>query len=144
MPATRIGKEVGKCTSSITRVLRRNNRKYTYWNTGKYHQNWKGGKSSQGDYMTVHSPGHHRANKKGCRVFEHIIVAEKKYGHLIKKETPVHHIDFNKLNNNPDNLYLCSEGIGQHSKIHKSVEKLFGELFVRGIIFFKDGRYYIK
>jgi len=51
-------------------------------------------------------PTHHRANKAGY-VFEHILVAEEKYGRPIVNGEIIHHLDHNKKNNDPDNLVIC-------------------------------------
>lgn len=55
---------------------------------------------------------HHRADKNGW-VAQHILVAEKKYGILIKTGFTVHHRNRDKQDNHPDNLELR---VGQHGK----------------------------
>jgi hypothetical protein len=142
--ATEIGKITGKFTSSILRVLKRNNRKLNrvYQGKGENHSQWKGGRSVHGQsgYWTVYAPNHPR-RKANNRVFEHIIIAEKKYGREIKKGEPIHHIDFDKLNNNPKNIYLCKNH-SEHQKLNKSMNKIFKELYNRDLIFFRNGQYY--
>lgn len=144
--ATEIGKLTNKFTSSILRVLKRNNRKLNrvYAGKGPEHSQWKGGRSIHGQsgYWTIYMPYHPR-KKNNNRVFEHIVIAEKKYGRLIKKSEPIHHIDFDRTNNNPDNLYLCRNH-KKHRDIHCSLEEIARELFRKGKLGFKDGSYYWK
>jgi hypothetical protein len=84
-------------------------------------------------------PEHPRALNIG-RVFEHIVVAEKKYGRAIKKGEPIHHIDFDRLNNNPKNLYLCKNH-QEHMDLHYSLEEVARELFRQGKLGFINGKY---
>lgn len=111
---------------------------------GKTHSQWNGGRSKHGQsgYWTVYAPEHPR-KKSNNRVFEHILIAEKKYNKQITKATPIHHIDFDRLNNDPKNLYLC-EGHKEHRDIHCSLEEIARELFRQGNLGFKDGKYYWK
>jgi hypothetical protein len=75
-------------------------------------------------------------------VFEHILVAEEKYGKPIPKEQPIHHIDFDRQNNQPNNLYLC-ESHKEHKDIHFGLEDVARELYHKGLIGFKNGKYYL-
>ncbi|WP_370318055.1 HNH endonuclease [Pusillimonas sp. NJUB218] len=67
-------------------------------------------------YKKILLPTHPRADAKGY-VFEHIIVAEAKIGRPIRDPEEVHHKDFNKLNNSPDNLVVCADH-AQHMAYH--------------------------
>lgn len=118
------------------------NRETPIGKRGKEHSQWAGGRGLKSGYWTVYNPTHPRALSIG-RVYEHIIVAEKKYGRFIKKEEPIHHIDFDRTNNNPDNLYLCSSH-KEHKDLHCSLEEVARELFRKGKLGFKDGKYYWK
>ena len=109
---------------------------------GKNHPQWKGGRGIKSGYWTVYIEEHPRKLNNG-RVFEHIIVAEKKYGREIKKGEPIHHIDFDRLNNNPSNLYLCKDN-QEHMKLHYSLEEVARDLFSAGKLGFKGGKYYWK
>ena len=74
------------------------------------------------------------------RVYEHILVAEEKIGRPISKSEPIHHIDFDRLNNDPNNLHVC-ENHSEHNRIHNSLENIARELYRAGVIEFKDGEY---
>ena len=76
---------------------------------------WKGGRrTAYSGYVEIFLPEHHRARKNGY-VFEHILIAEVKYGRKILAKEQVHHIDGNKQNNEPSNLEVLSAS--EHSKI---------------------------
>lgn len=71
-------------------------------------------------YRKVLMPLHPRSDVKGY-VFEHIVVAEKHIGRSIAKGEEIHHADFNKQNNSPDNLIVCAnhaEHMVHHAKRH--------------------------
>ena len=55
---------------------------------------------------------HHRANTQGW-VYQHILIAEEKYGFPITREYTVHHINRNQQDNRPENLELR---VGNHGK----------------------------
>lgn len=107
---------------------------------GKNHSQWKGGKQIIQGYSATYLPNHPRARKNGY-LFDHIIEMEKKIGKSVGGKHPIHHIDFDKLNNCPENLWLC-ENEKEHRDIHCSLDYVARELFKKGIIKFKDGRYY--
>jgi len=137
MSATQIGKKFGKFTTSITRILKRNGRKISD-GKGKNHSGWKGGRGLKSGYWTVYKPDHPRAMNIR-RVWEHILVMEKHLGRPITKKEHIHHIDFDRQNNDPKNLYVCSGK--EHSNIHGSLEQVVCKLFKQGIIKFVDGKY---
>ncbi len=49
----------------------------------------------------------------------HWLAAQYKYGNCRKKGYILHHCDFNKLNNSPENIEFME--ISEHSKMHKSI-----------------------
>ena len=138
--ATQIGKDMSLYATSVTRVLKRHGLKMRS-GKGKEHSGWKGGRSLKSGYWTVYAPEHPRVLNNN-RVFEHILIAEKKYGRKIPKGRPIHHIDFNRMNNTPDNLYLCTDH-KEHKNIHVSLEMIARKLCEKGIIKFKNGKYYL-
>jgi hypothetical protein len=58
---------------------------------------------TQYGYVKILVSGYHPRKHKG-KVFEHIIVMEKKIGRFLKPEERVHHINGNKQDNRPDLL----------------------------------------
>lgn len=137
--ATQIAKSQGVFTTSIIRVLRRHGI-VTGHKHGKDHPNWKGGRVLKNGYPSIWMPTHDRANNVGY-VKEHMLVMEKKLGRKIRKDEPIHHIDFNRENNNIDNLWLCSQK--SHITAERSIQKLIVKLIERKIVKFnrKKGVY---
>ena len=140
--AGKVATELNKFRSSIIRVLKQEGIYIKPTGKGEGHSQWKGGRGIKCGYWTVYNPTHPRALKIG-RVFEHILVAEKKYGKSISKGEPIHHIDFDRLNNSADNLYLCKNN-KEHMDIHYSLEEIARELYKSQKLGFKDGKYYWK
>lgn len=139
--AAQIAKSLGLWTTSVTRVLKRNGLKMKT-GKGKEHSGWKGGRGIKSGYWTVYNITHPR--RLGInRIFEHILIAEKKYGRMIKKGEPIHHVDFNRLNNDPNNLYLCKNH-KEHMDIHYSLEEVARNLYRSKKLGFKNGKYYWK
>lgn len=71
---------------------------------------------AQREYITVNKKDHPRANSSG-HVLLHILVAEEKLGRKLKPGETVHHVDENKMNNDPDNLIVFAT-LGDHSAFH--------------------------
>ena len=101
--------------------------------------------SRENDYVFVYSPNHPRILNKnnGCRVKEHILVMEKKLGRYLEADEVIHHIDYNKKNNNCSNLFLTNHK--GHGRAHYSIYSLVEELLKRQIIYFdkKQGEYFL-
>ena len=90
-------------------------------------------------YIDIKNYNHpHRNNHD--RVPEHRLVVEKKIGRYLKKDEIVHHIDFNRSNNNINNLYLYKNH-SDHFKGHSTINNLISVLMKRKIIKFKNGKY---
>jgi hypothetical protein len=105
--------------------------------------NWKGGKTNMRDYILIKKPKHPYSKQNGY-VYEHRLVMEKKIGRYTKSEEIIHHIDFDRTNNKIENLYLYKSR-GEHNKIHKNnIPKLIVELYQKGLIKFKNGRYFLE
>lgn len=139
--ATSIGHSMGLYATSVSRVLKRHGLRMRS-GKGPEHSGWKGGRGIKSGYWTVYNTTHPRRLNIN-RVFEHILVAEKKYGRYIKKGEPIHHIDFDRLNNKPKNLYLCKNH-KEHMDIHYSLEEIARDLFRKGRLGFRNGKYYWK
>jgi len=50
--------------------------------------------------------------------YEHIVVAEAKYGRKLKSGEVVHHVDGNRLNNDMDNIIIMARD--EHTRLHAS------------------------
>lgn len=86
------------------------------------------------DYRVVYMPSHHRADRTG-NVREHILVAEGHLGRKIEKSEPIHHIDCDGLNNDPDNLHVFPSN-GAHKRSHGSLNQCVKSLLKSGAIIF--------
>lgn len=87
--------------------------------TGIFSRTWKGGNFiSKEGYRMVLIPG------LGKYTTEQKRIMEKRLGHPLQKDEVVHHLDGNKLNNDPENLIICTRS--EHPTIHRRLKK--GEL----------------
>lgn len=84
--------------------------------TGNKHPLWKGGKHKLGNgYIVEYCPNHPRAYRN--KVYQHILVAEKKIGRLLNISEAVHHINGIKDDNRIDNIIVCKNDT-EHFKYH--------------------------
>lgn len=84
--------------------------------SGRDNPHWKGGTyiSSQG-YRFVMAKGHHRAINGGY-IPEQVLIAEKLLGRELIRDEVIHHIDGDRKNNDPSNLYLFTKK--EHDDYH--------------------------
>lgn len=74
---------------------------------GSNNPNWKGGMMIRNDgYIYRYCPNHPFGNKSSNYMMEHRLVMEKHLGRYLKLEESIHHLDYDKSNNNIDNLHL--------------------------------------
>ena len=105
---------------------------------GKNHPSWKGGRVIKSGYIAIWNPKHHRTSNVGY-VFEHILIMERELCRQITKDEHIHHIDFDRQNNEITNLYVTSPH--NHRLAEKSISELIKPLLNQNIIEFKDGKY---
>ena len=84
--------------------------------------------------------GYLRINKTG--EYYHKVLFGNFLGRKITKEEQVHHIDFDKLNNSIDNLFLCKNK-KHHYKVHYKLEMLILSLLGKYIYFDKQKKLYV-
>ena len=97
-------------------------------------------KQFRSGYPVTFKPTHPRRNNLGY-VFDHILEWERKTGYAPKKGEPIHHIDLDRKNCEFKNLYLCKDP-QQHQVAHNSLDDVVSELIKKGVIEFKDGKYF--
>lgn len=101
-----------------------------YLNSNGYYEVWVG--------------EHTLPNRSGGYYREHRLMAEIKIGRELVDEEKVHHIDGDKTNNRPSNLYVCSSH-ANHRHVHSQLERLSMSLVKLGWFKFDQskGEYYI-
>ena len=83
---------------------------------GEKAPNWQGGRRRINGCIYIYKPSHPYAHKRGY-VAEHRLMMEKKIGRLLKPNEIVHHKNEIKIDNCPENLYLCKNH-SEHTKLH--------------------------
>lgn len=124
------------CSKECHRIAKqeymKGDKNHQYGLKGSLNDSWKSDERiSYYGYRLIRNLEHPFKNCDGF-VFEHRLIAEryllndynsveiegKKY---LKPEYDVHHIDFNKLNNSPDNLVVLTRS--EHQKLHQMLKK---------------------
>jgi hypothetical protein len=82
---------------------------------GDKNHRWKNGKTKNYGYIVLNPLDD--PFKRGKKRVEHLIISEQRVGRILHRGECVHHLDGNKLNNNPMNL--CMMPSCTHSLIHK-------------------------
>lgn len=97
--------------------------------TGKDSPSWRGGRivynHRNTSYVRIKLPEHPRSGNNGY-VYEHVLVAEKVNGGPLPEGAVVHHVDFDGLNNNEDNLMIFPSST-DHLKFHAKLRRLENE-----------------
>lgn len=77
--------------------------------------------------------------RKDGYVLLHRKIAQDKIDRKLKSSEIIHHIDGDKLNNNPENLLICS-GFSEHRDIHNNLEQVAFYLVKNNIIYFDESK----
>ena len=134
-----IAKKYNVARGSICRHLRRLG--ITRPESGPNSRNKKRiGEVMKNGYPVLHLPNHPRASAIGY-VYKHILEMEKHIGRIPKKSEPIHHIDFDRMNYDIKNLYLCKSN-SEHQQLHGKINVVIKRLIKGGTIRFKNGKYY--
>lgn len=83
---------------------------------------WKGGRFLHRGYVNVYAPQHHLADKNGY-VLEHRLVMETVLGRELADGEVIHHINYVKDDNRPENLIVLTPS--EHSILHGPL-RIFG------------------
>lgn len=87
-------------------------RKYS---SGESSATWKGDRRIKNGYVEIKCPEHPRSGQRGY-IYEHILVMEKHLGRYLKSDEVVHHKNYNKTDNQIENLQLMT--ILEHNRFH--------------------------
>ncbi len=98
-------------------------------NSGSKNGNWKGG----------NIPSRMRLREK---YKNNPLLSKEELGKEINEKEVIHHIDMNKNNNNPNNLYIYKNH-SEHFKGHWSLNKIIVDLLKNENIKFFEGKYYL-
>jgi hypothetical protein len=85
-----------------------------------------------GGYTLVRKDGGYKRNNR--------IIAEKKIGRPLKRTEIVHHINGDKLDDRPENLYICRSR-SEHNTIHRETMEIIYTLMEQNKVKFINGKY---
>ena len=71
---------------------------------------------------------------------QHVVVMEGVIGRTMKRGEIVHHINGDRTDNRPENLYLCRDH-SHHNDVHRSQNTALRAALAAGLVVFRKGRY---
>lgn len=77
---------------------------------------------------------------KGRWKLQHVIVMEEMLGRPLNSGEIVHHINGDRKDNRPENLFLC-QSPKHHNAVHRTQDDALRRCLELGIVVFKGGRY---
>lgn len=77
---------------------------------------------------------------KGRWALEHVLVVEASLGRKLRAGECVHHVNGDRADNQPANLYVCRDR-AHHNEVHRSQDRAFRQLLAAGLVMFANGRY---
>jgi len=106
---TEIAAKFGCSTHAVRNAVRRYGIDHTFPAKARPHRNafWRGGRIVSQGYVRLHQPNH--PNAVNGYVAEHRLVMERQIGRYLLPSEVVHHVDGNKVNNDPSNLVLFAK-----------------------------------
>lgn len=127
-------------------------KKLSVWHTGRklspehakkvtknFEKKWTERKWPEGKIKKWKNGVYNMIKYNGKIVYLHRHIAEQKLSRKLVKGEEVHHINFNPMDNSPDNLLVIMRK--DHLKLHSQLELVMRELMERGIVYFKNGKY---
>ena len=105
-----------------------------------YQDKCSGNKKMINGYILIKDYKHPNRNSQND-VLEHILVMSNHIGRPISKGEVIHHIDFDRANNDISNLHLYKTRSEHLNKSQGSIFKLVKFLLKRNIITFTNGEY---
>lgn len=115
---------IAKTTDHRKKIKRGEPRKYINGHTARRNTQMNAGETiNSHGYIIEWNPGHHRCQGKTGYVLKHILVLERVLGRKLENAEASHHIDGNKLNNDPENLMVFATG-AMHIAFHRRQKAL--------------------
>jgi len=111
------------------------------WLCGNKNRKFPNGNEHKSFKHGISQSGYKRVTRGKKRMYEHKFIIESSLGREVTKDEEIHHIDYNKINNELSNLYLCSKKF--HKKMLKQITELGFVLLNKYIWFSEELKKYV-